>query len=198
MIKAFITTLLMLPLAGCIIIGNTAPKGNSDFSQTIETRQLKGVYKNSGDPNGYLSWSIWKAPYVVDIFGRNVPHKEIELIEVLSSGNTLTVNAIKDGRIIYRQDYIQDRDFTFKDGKIVIKDESNLLSRGSGDVLVGPSYEKVEIGLDLNGNGKYKGQTYFAGLVFLLFPMAGGGSSEVKFTKLSSNITFELCKTPQK
>lgn len=193
MLKLFISTALTLLLTGCII-GNSAPRENFEFLQTTDLQQFTGVYKNAGDPSGYLSKLIWKGSHIFDTYGKNVPHQEIELIGVSSFDNALAVNAIKGGCVVHSQTYVLDRDFTVRNGKIVLKYESNFLSRGSGDVLVGPSFEKIELGLDVKGNGKYKSQTYFAGLVFLFLPIAGGGTEELKFEKLSRSTPFDLCK----
>jgi len=196
MIKSTIMMLLLISLTGCIIIGGSAPKDNFQFSDTSNIQQFIGVYKNVGDPNGYISRELWKGSYIVDIFGKDVAHKEIEFIEVLHIDNKLRVNAIKNDCIIYSKDYVIDQDFTItSNGRIVLKKDINLLNRGTGDPLVGPSYEKLEIGLDEKGSGKSKGQVYFAGLAFMFFPMAGGASSESKYEKIINTIPFELCKS---
>lgn len=215
MIKKTITILLLLSLTGCIV-HNSAPNENLEFAQASEVLDYKGVYKNLGEPElNYLSELVWMVrtptnrsdPYVKDIrgnlvqerfidgnSGKKIRDKEIELVEVLPNGTTLTINAIKDGCIIATKDYEIGRDFTLTDGKIILRKEVHLLTRGGGDVILGPSYEKVELGLDAKGNGKYKSQGYFAGLVFMLIPMAAGGADEVKFEKVNTSIKFEVCK----
>jgi hypothetical protein len=199
MIKTVIALLFVVTLSGCIVV-NEVPKENLEFAPKADAQDFKGVYRNAGDPNGYLSQQIWRDHgYIIDNFGKKTPHKEIELVEVLSKGDTLTVRAIKDECVIYQKDYVVGRDFTLTDGRIVLNRRFHPLSRegddgGHGDVLVGPSYEKIELGLDSKGDGKYRNQGYFAGMVFLFIPIAGGGTSDVKFTKLNSNVTYELCK----
>jgi hypothetical protein len=199
MTKNVIVLFLVAALFGCVVV-NEVPKDNVEFAPKADTRDFKGVYRNAGDPNGYLSQLIWREhDHIIDNSGKKTPHKEIELIEVLSKGDTLTVRAIKDECAIYQRDYVVGRDFTLADGRIVLKRRFHPLSRegeggGHGDVLLGPSYEKIELGLDAKGDGKYRSQGYFAGMVFLFVPMAGGGTTDVKFTKLNSNVTYELCK----
>jgi hypothetical protein len=203
MTKTIIVLFLAITLSGCFVL-HDVPKENMEFAQKATPRDFKGVYRNAGDPKGYLSQLIWrKYDYITDNSGKKTPHKEIELIEVLCTGEVLTVRAIRDECAIYQQDYVAGQDFTLIDGKIVIKERFHPLSRegddgGRGDVLVGPSYEKIELGLDAKGDGKYRSQGYFAGMVFLLVPMAVWDTSDVKFIKLNSNVTYELCTDRQK
>lgn len=199
MTKTIIMLFFVILLSSCFVI-HDVPKDNVEFVKKTDPRDFKGVYRNAGDPKGYLSQLIWREnDYVVGNSGNKTPHKEIELIEVLSMGETLTVRAIKDECVIYQQDYVVGRDFTLADGRIILKRKFHPLSRegdggGHGDVLVGPSYEKIELGLDAKGDGKYRSQAYFAGMVFLLVPMAAWDNTDVKFVKLNSNVTYELCK----
>jgi hypothetical protein len=200
MTKTFIVLFLVATLSGCLVV-NEVPKENVEFAAKPDTRDFKGVYRNAGDPNGYLSQLIWgEHGYIIDNSGKKTLHREIELIEVLSKEDTLTVRAIKDECVIYQQDYVVGRDFTLSDGRIILKRRFHPLSRegdegGHGDALVGPSYEKIELGLDAKGDGKYRSQGYFAGMVFMLVPMALGGTTDVRFVKLNSNVTYELCRT---
>jgi hypothetical protein len=197
MTKVIIGILAMITLTGCVFVQDSAPKENLEFSQKADLQQFKGVYRNAGDPKGNLSQLIWKRAYIVDNSGRKIPHNEIELIEVLSSGNALTVNAIKGECVIYRQDYVVGSDFTLTDGRIVLKQSFHPLSRegeggARGDVTTGPSYEKVELGLDAKGDGKYRSQAYFAGIVVII-PMAAWETADIRFVKLNSNVTYKLC-----
>jgi hypothetical protein len=198
MTKTIIVLFLVMTLSGCFVL-HDIPKDNVEFAPRADPRDFKGVYRNAGDPKWYLSRLIWhKNDFVIDLSGKKTPHKEIELIEILCIGDTLTVRAIKDECVIYQQDYVVGRDFTLIDGKIVMRERFHPLSRegddSHGDVLLGPSYEKIELGLDAKGDGKYRSQSYFAGMVFLLVPMAAWDTSEVKFVKLNSNVTYESCK----
>lgn len=215
MVKSLITLLFLLFLPGCIII-NSAPKDNQEFTKATGVQEFNGTYRNLGEPATlYLSQlvltnrtvssrndplvedmrgNLVQESYITNIFGSKTRDKEIELIEVESDGKTLTVKAIKDQCIISSKEYLFGRDFTFSDGKVILKKEFHALTRGPGDVIVGPSYEKVELGIDVAGHGKYKSQGYFAGMVFMLFPMAAGGADEVKFEKIDSTRIFELCK----
>jgi len=199
--KTIIALCLIITLSGCFVL-HDVPKENLEFAQKIDPRDFKGVYRNAGDPKYYLSQLIWREhDFITDNYGKKTPHKEIELIEVLSTGGSLTVRAIKNECVIYQQDYMVGRDFTLTDGRIVFREKFHPLSRegegrGHGDVLVGPSYEKIELGLDAKGNGKYRSQAYVGGLLFMLFPMGAWEKSDVKFVKLNSNVTFEICPNP--
>src|SRR5450631_1348079 len=200
MTKIIFAMFFGLFLSGCIIL-NSAPKENLEFSQSADIQDLKGIYKNLGDPASlYLSELIWRdrtpslptdpfvkdirgnlvrEQYIIDKSGIMIRDSDIDFVEVISREKSLKINAIKGQCIVSRKEYVVGRDFTLTEGKIILRKEVHSLTRGSGDPIVGPSYEKVELGLDAKGNGKYKSQTYFAGLVFMLFPMAGGGADEV-------------------
>ena len=202
MTKPIIVLFALTTLFGCFAL-HDVPKENVEFAQNTNPSDFKGLYRNAGDPKGYLSQLIWrKHDYISDNSGKKTPHEEIELIEVLYAGEVLTARAIKDGCVVYQREYVVGRDFTVTDGKVVLRERFHSLSRegddgGHGDVLVGPSYEKIELGLDARGDGKYRSRAYFAGMVFLLVPMAVWDTSEIKFVKLISNATYELCTNRQ-
>ena len=114
-----IIMILMLLVSTSCIMHTSAPKESSDFSQVTSIHQFKGIYKNAGDPKGYLSQIIWTNKYMVNKTWKGFEHKDIELIEVASTDNTLTVNAIKGNCIVYSEEYVLNRDFNIADGKIV-------------------------------------------------------------------------------
>jgi hypothetical protein len=216
MTRKILTIAFFLSLTGCLII-NSGPKDNFEFSTSTHSQDFEGVYKNLGDPKSiYLTQLLFKDRiqsnprdplikdemgnlvsygYIIDNLGRKVIDPEIEAVEVSPSANSITINAIKNGCIIYSKEYLSGRDFTISEGKITLSKETHLLTRGGvGDVILGPSYEKTELGLDTMGNGKYKSQGYFAGIVCMLIPMAGGGADEVKFEKIVAKEKFSSCK----
>jgi len=200
-------TMLSL-VSGCWVSG---PENKLAFDDLNNVKRLQGVYTNKGETgtekNKYLSQVLWG----YEVFGE-VPsatgqsinawvervesnHAKIDRIQVIAlSDNEINVSAISDDCITYERKYIYSEDFTFIKGKIYIKREGFLLSRGAGDVLVGPSYQETVLGLDEAGDGKYQDSGYFAGLVFLLFPVAGGGIEDVKFAKKDSSFVRVKCK----
>lgn len=174
-------------LAGCSL--HSAPENNLDFEQILQLSELEGVYSNKGNPSGFLSQKIW--PDIKEVFPeiRNVEtfdtgHDKIELIEVLAGENSLTVKAIRNGCAIYEKSYIPGRDFTISHGKLVIHRESHLLSRGSDDVLLGPSYEEVTIGIDTGKQGKSRSKGYAAGLVFMVIPVAVSDMTDIRYERV--------------
>jgi hypothetical protein len=176
---------LSLSLSGCAF--HSEPETNQDFHQVSQLSELGGIYKNAGDPSGYLSKIIGISP--------EANHGDIELIEVSSTENSLVVKAVRNGCSIHEKHYILDRDFKISDGKIVLRKEAHLLSRGTGDVLVGPSYEQVTLGLDAGKHGKMRESVHAAGLVFLVWPVAFTSTDDVRFERVNDRPSgFEACK----
>ncbi len=195
-------------LSGCWTSG---PENQLGFNRLNDLKQLKGVYINKGetgtDKEVYLSQVLWG----YEVFGA-VPvttgqtknswieraqayHAKVEKIQVVPSSDTeVTVSAISKQCIAYERKYIYGEDFKFIKGKIYIKRESHLLSRGSGDVLVGPSYEETVLGVDEAGDGKYQDSGYFAGLAYLVLPFAAGGTKDVRFSREDMPFVTVKCK----
>jgi hypothetical protein len=106
-------------IAGCAY--RSEPVGNLKFHQISDLVELAGVYKNKGDPSGYLSWIIWPdikqiRPDIKEIIGPDSGHEDIEFIEVIPNDNSLIVKAISNGCSIYDQTFILNRDFKILDG----------------------------------------------------------------------------------
>lgn len=180
MTQRTLAIMLALLLAGCV--SHSGPEGNQDFHHVSRLTELEGVYKNKGDPGGFLSQVIWDT-------GANTPpvvhYQEVEFIEVASTENSLTAKAIQNGCVIYEKSYVLGRDFEIEDGKISIHRDVSLLTRGAGDVLVGPSYEKITLGLDAGKNGKFRDSGYAAGLAFLFLPIAVADTRDVRFERVA-------------
>ena len=189
MLKA-LAVMLLIFLNGCAF--HSAPKDNQEFYQISQMSELTGVYKNKGDPSGYFSANIWGN--IKLIIKPEVDHKDIEFIEVLSAENSLVVKAIKKGCSVYEKTYILGRDFKISGGKIIIHRDASLLTRGAGDVLVGPSYEQITLGIDTGKHGKYRNSGYAAGLVFLLFPIAFSETNDTRFERVNDKPqAFKTC-----
>lgn len=174
-------------LTGCM---STGPAVNYDFNRIEKLSALDGVYKNKGDPNGLLSATIWPGKTA----GVSLPHSDIDFVEVNSTENTLVAKAIKNECIFHEQRYVLGQDFKIDDGNIVIVTDFRALTRGPGDVMVGPSYQKMILGIDTRGNGKSKDSFRAAGLIFMIFPIAFSGTTEIKFERtLIATNTFKTC-----
>ncbi|MHB8621786.1 MAG: hypothetical protein ACYDBA_00280 [Sulfuricaulis sp.] len=120
-------------------------------------------------------------------------HNEIELMQVMVFDQTVSVNAIQNGCIIFTKKYVVGRDFDISGGKITIHQEVHMLPERTGDPRVGPSIEKIELGLDTNGNGKWREGTYFAGLIFLFAPVEISDVHNVKFERIEGNKVYSQC-----
>ncbi len=181
MIKAialFVTTLL----AGCVLF--SSPPNNQPFSSIRDVRSLEGTYRNKGEAGKMgstvlLSAVIWPST--------DVPHKDIEEIEVKAlDERTLVVRARATGRTLLKEStFIEGKDFEIKDGRITIRRKGGIAGFTAGDPVVGPYYENVELGLDAQGQGKYKSDFGVAGLVYMFLPMAMVGSEDVRFVRIS-------------
>lgn len=170
-------------LAGCATHYGTVNSG--DFFHVTKISELAGVYKNKGDwgGSGTLAEILWQ--------GRSdhkpvADYNKVDFIDVSSTANSLTVKAIQNGCAVYGKTYVLGRDFKLDYGRIIIHSEFHSLTRGGGDVLVGPSYSEVALGLDSKGNGKYKATDAGAGLAFLFLPVAGSETRDVTFERVSN------------
>ncbi|MFI5344471.1 MAG: hypothetical protein ACHQUC_09650 [Chlamydiales bacterium] len=173
---------ITLLLTGCI---TAKPQNNADFGEVETIKDLEGIYQNkgeggSGQSTKYLSSLIWpNDPTVHDV--------EVETIEVrMSSKDTLKVKALRKDGIEKEGIFVKGKDFEIRSGKIVLKFGAGIAGFKGGEPLVGPYYESVELGLDKNGNGKYRQEFATAGLAFLFLPIAMGTNDEVRFNKISN------------
>jgi hypothetical protein len=181
--------LFIFLVTGCAF--HSEPKDNLEFHQISQLSELAGVYKNKGNPSSYLSWIIWPdigeiTPASKEVISSNIKHEDIELIEVIPKDNSLIVKAISKNCSIFEKIYILDQDFKIKDGKIIIRKEAHLLSRGGDDVLLGPSYEDITLGLDSSKHAKSRSLGYAAGLVLMIFPMAVSDTSDIRYDRVSN------------
>ena len=186
-LKVYLIVLFII-ISGCTRY--SAPENNLKFSNLDSAGQLEGIFKNEGDPRGYLSKYVFR-----DSKPKNITHYDIDLIQVIFSENTLFVNAIMTDCIIYAEKYVYGTDFDFVNGKIVINSDIDILTRGKGDPIVGPSYEEFVIGLDSKGHGKTKSSMTIAGLVYLVFPVVFRDVSESRFLRIEEYKKYELCGT---
>ncbi len=172
----------------------SGPKESVQISDTTELHNLSGLYNNSGDPSGRLSSFIWgNAPIDANFYRTYLKHYQIKYIKVTTKDNSILVKAIVNGCVAHEKEYIQGTDFEIISGKIVLHTDGAILSRGAGDVLVGPSAQQVTLALDINGNGVYTNEAIFAGLVFLIVPAAISDVTEIRFKKQGNNESYNYC-----
>ena len=173
----------ILLLLGCFATG---PVNNLEFNNNVSLKSLEGVYQNIGesDPKSIpancsdcfrlLSWIIWPSD-------KNIDHKTIDAIEVRNTAeNILTVRALEKGKIKKESLFVDGRDFAFKSGRIHLKTKVFL-----ADPVLGPGWQTIEMGLDSNGNGKYREGGGIAGLGFLIIPITVVGTDDIRFVRIS-------------
>ncbi|HEX9757482.1 MAG TPA: hypothetical protein VGB26_06730 [Nitrospiria bacterium] len=171
---------LVLLLGGCI---TTGPTNNVDFGKIETIRELEGVYQNLGEREQgaypiYLSQVIWPKTVGID-------HAAITTIEVrLLNPNTLGVRASSNNGVEKEDTFVEGKDFEIHSGRIRLKQSFRIAGFRSGDLIVGPTYERDELGLDRKGHGKLSKQGGFVGLVVSLIPMAIGVNEDVRFVRI--------------
>lgn len=185
--KTILIVLLLFSLTLCGCTHHIAPENNKGFQRTTELNHIAGTYKNFGDPKGSLSNILW---------GDEVSHGDIDLIQVSVSGKHVVVNAIKNGCVFYVKEYVEGRDFVIKGGRITLNRDIAILSRGPGDPLAGPSIYTIELGLDTEGHGKYQSREYLAGLMFMMIPVAGSDTTDIRFSRVEENKKYVQCAEP--
>lgn|GEM_PF-1281281 len=196
--KTFLALFIVL-LVGCGCVFHAGPENNAEFYQISQLSELEGVYKNEGNPSGFLSQKIWPDitkvfPDIKEVKTFETGHEDIEFIEVITRNNSLVVKAIRNGCSIYEETFILGRDFKISNGKIVIHKETHLLSRGPGDVLAGPSYEDITIGIDVGKHGKSRSRSYAAGLIFMIMPVAGSDTIDIRYERVGNKPqNFRAC-----
>ncbi len=186
--------ILMLFVSGCSYY--TGPAEKVQTIENIRIEDLTGLYINAGDPSGYLSQFIWGEDRLhANVIRSDIEHHQITMIQVLATGNNVDIEAVYNGCVAHHNTYIQGKDFEINNGKILLHTENHLLSRGGDDPLLGPSSQKVFLMLDINGNGIYRDESFAAGLVYLIIPVAVSNLSEIRFKKSDNDMHFVDCDT---
>lgn len=187
--KRFVTGCwVLLVLSGCV--STTAPADNLNFSDNANLRSFSGVFENVGTPkiNGftvYLSGILWP-----DRYKKGPPlDGYADRIQVQINDKQVEVSAVRKGCVAFSKRYQEGKDFILKDGRIELKSRASLIN----NVLVGPAYESVTLGLDTHGDGKYEYVGGGAGMAFLIIPYAGAERHDVRFKRLSVAPVHLVC-----
>lgn len=85
------------------------------------------------------------------------------------------------GKIVKRMVFVEGEDFELNAGSIFLG--SNF--EGANDIAVGASYSRSVIGLDMEGNGKYRSSGAAAGVALLVIPIAVIGRSDIRFKRVN-------------
>jgi len=184
--QSIITALIIMfltSLGGCVF--HSGPQDKVKLTRLNGIGDLVGVYENRGDPSGYLSRFLFGyATPVDDVERAQIEHEKIAKIQILSIEQGIDVKAIAHDCILAQRLLLEGNELAFNDGKVVIDQEAYLLTRGAGDVVLGPSTSKTVLGIDTEGNLIWRRQDYAAGLLFVIFPMALSDISEIRFKRL--------------
>lgn len=179
--KILLLFLFPLLLIGCIF--TSRPPNNAGFGDSINLHDLEGIYQNLGErkPGAspfYLSAIIW--PKAEDIL-----HEAVETVEIkVSEGNKLIVKAHRNNGVEKEDTFVEGKDFKFRSGRILLQRGFKIAGFEDGVPALGPYYERIELGIDKTGQGKYEHRVFFAGLAFLVMPVALGESEDVRFIKI--------------
>lgn len=177
---------LLFILTSCVNMTST------EFNETLTLDDLQGVYCNYGDRNSiytgdYLSRIIWPGDNILD-------HDNIDNIKVSKSGNkTLVVEARWGNTTLKSGKFVEDKDFSIKNGRIKLKARrvaaSSRASSGGGASV---GIEARELGLDKEGHGRLESGGIAVGAVsdiellpipFLVLPVVG--KEDVRFKRLT-------------
>jgi hypothetical protein len=178
-----ITQLLPLLFSALLLVGcasiTSAPENNVDFLQACQLADLAGVYSNKGEPEGYFSRDVLKIA--------KINHERVTSVRLSVADNLLTAQLIEDGCVNYEKTYVIGQDIQTKDGKLLLHEESHLLSSGApDDPVVGPRYTQVTFGLDARRDGKLRTSGYIAGLAFLVFPVGSSEQGDIRFKRMDT------------
>ncbi len=190
--RTVIILLLFTTLNACI--SYSGPKDRVELSTATTINELGGIYLNTGEPHGYLSQFIWgRGPINSRIYRTFLNHRDIKYIKVIPNEKSIIVKAIVGNCSAYEKEYFLGSDFEINHGEIILSSKASAISRGAGDPLVGPSFEKTSLSLDTKGNGIYTNQAIAAGLIYLLVPAAISDKTEIRFMKTINNKSYIKC-----
>ncbi len=178
--RTLLAMIMLTLVAGCIF-------GRSDYADFDAARRLtdfEGTYQNRGQPSRFhatrvqfLSAILWPKD--------NVEHAQVETIEVRAiNADSLVVRALSERGVEKESTFVEGKDFTLVDGQIRLKDEVRVAGTRAGDPFVGPIYEHVALGIDRQGQGKYRQDGAGAGLVFMLLPFVYTDREDIRFLRI--------------
>jgi len=185
--RARMLLILAALLPGC---GASMPPNNVGFARLSTIRDLQGSYENRGElaegvnsgPR-YLSAVIWPEANGTGLGRPDIPHARIETIVVEVVGDTaLLVRALAGDEVVKEETYVQGRDFQFQSGRLVLR-RGYRSDVGRDSPVLGGTHTSVELGLDEQGQGKYKMTETSAGLAYLVIPFIGGQTWEARFVR---------------
>ena len=185
---------LSIVLLGCAF--HRGPDAEVHLAQASEAQSLSGSFQNGGDPSGKLSHKFFGyGPIMTNRSDTEITHDEIDIIQISPTARGILVRAIKGGCFITEKELLLGRDFKIEEGKLVIETDTHLLTRGAGDITVGPSTSKTMLGIDVDGHLIWKRQDYAAVLVGFMIPALISDVVEQRFARVDvdQNTTYNRC-----
>src|SRR5690606_21972322 len=151
-------------------------------------------YENQMEPTennlSLFSAYIWPYPKNLqykELLDLSNKHKNIDLIKISTSGFDLIFEAIDHNCVILKKSI--DTHNRFKSGQLKL--ESNYSNWS--EVHIGPSFNKITIGLDRNNDAKLRILSRAGGLAFWIFPFAIFESWDYRIKRVSENYSFADC-----
>jgi len=173
-VRKLLIFVLYAGLTGCLYSG---PENNSEFDRVTDLRSFAGIYRNAGEPSGYLSDVIWHGM----IPGRTVVNIEVRLPHEKS----LSVMALDErGSVLKEQLFEEGKDFKMCQGRICLKNSTRIVGGQAQDPMLGVGNEYSELGLDQQGSGKFRSGGSAVGLVYMVIPMAVKSKEDIRFTRI--------------
>jgi len=189
---------LFVVFSGCAY--HRGPEEEVHFARVTELQAVYGIFENEGDPSGKLSHTFFGYEPIQDNRSElDITHDEIDIIEISPIEKGLLVKAIKGGCVVTEKELLLERDFKLEDGKLVIETDTHLLTRGAGDITVGPSTSKTMLGIDVEGNLIWKRQDYAAVLVGFVIPAFISDIVELRFARVGADegTTYGRCESEE-
>ncbi|HWR73290.1 MAG TPA: hypothetical protein VN604_08970 [Nitrospirota bacterium] len=175
--KTIFLVCLVLLVSGCI---TTGPSRNTGFTRITDLNELNGIYANLGEGQTaaryvYLSEIIWPRA--------DMDHSRIDAIDVRAIDvKTLFIKALRKGTVIREAAFVQGRDFELEGGAIRLLTELSFVNASRRTGYPAPNYQRIELGIDKEGHGKYRESELATGLVWL--NGTTGFRDDVKFEKI--------------
>ena len=166
-------------MVGCIF-------GGSDYADFDSVRRLtdfEGTYQNRGQPSRFHATRVQFLSAILWPNG-NVKHAEIETIDVKAiNADSLVVRALSEQGVEKESIFVEGKDFSIVGGQIRLKHEVRMWREGA-DPLFGPTYEHVALGIDRQGQGKYRQDSAAVGLIFMIPPILGADREDIRFPRI--------------
>jgi len=194
--KIIIRAIILLTLlsdSGCVF--HAKPQNNIEFASIDSLKNIEGTYLNKGETDGksvvFLSYILWpkESSYPIDSLIKYVCIKVLE-------NNSIEADAYTDEGCVREKIFSEGDDYKIIQGRLRLIPKPSS-AHGAGSPIAGPSSGYSELGLDKNGNGKYKSSWFAGGLVYMILPFVGGETTEVRFVKLEKTPTHKLVPASQ-